>query len=83
MGIGIDSIYVSDVYDEPMGKIGRNVARRDSFAEELRSWRKRRNLSQTLAAARLKVSPRTLQNWEQGHRAPQGFALYHLREKIK
>jgi DNA-binding transcriptional regulator YiaG len=36
-----------------------------------------------MAANRLKMSPRTLQNWEQGHREPKGFAFQQLQEKIK
>jgi len=60
-----------------------NIASSESLPEQLRAWRKRNKFSQVLAASKLKVSPRTLQNWEQGHRAPQGFALQHLREKIR
>jgi DNA-binding transcriptional regulator YiaG len=66
-----------------MRKPGRNVASADSLPEQLRAWRDRNKLSQSLGASRLKVSVRTLQNWEQGHRAPQGFALQHLRENIR
>jgi DNA-binding transcriptional regulator YiaG len=54
-----------------------------SLPEMMRAWRKRNKLSQATGAMKLKVSPRTLQNWEQGHRTPQGFALQQLREKIK
>jgi DNA-binding transcriptional regulator YiaG len=68
---------------ESMRKMGRNIARGDSLAEELRAWRKRQKLSQSLAASRLNFSTRTLQNWEQAHRTPQGLALHDLRPKIK
>jgi hypothetical protein len=34
-----------------------------------------------IAANRLKVSPSTLQNWEQGHREPRGFAFQQLKKK--
>jgi putative transcriptional regulator len=54
-----------------------------SLPEQLRAWRKRNKLSQVTGAMKLKVSPRTLQNWEQGRREPQGFALQQLREKIQ
>jgi DNA-binding transcriptional regulator YiaG len=56
---------------------------RRGLAEELRAWRKRNGFSQSLAAQKLKVSPRTLQNWEQEHREPRGFALEQLREKLR
>ncbi len=49
----------------------------------LRAWRKRHKFSQVAAANNLQVSPRTLQNWEQRHREPKGFALQQLREKLK
>jgi DNA-binding transcriptional regulator YiaG len=57
--------------------------RGQSLPEQLRAWRRRNKLSQVTGAMKLQVSPRTLQNWEQGHRAPQGFALRQLLEKIK
>jgi len=53
------------------------------IAELLRTWRQRKGFSQVEAANRLKMSPRTLQNWEQGHREPKGFAFQQLKEKIK
>jgi predicted transcriptional regulator len=52
-------------------------------AELLKAWRKRMKFSQSAAAMKLKISKRTLQNWEQGHREPVGFALRELKEKIK
>ncbi len=51
--------------------------------ELLRAWRKRHKFSQVAAANKLQVSSRTLQNWEQGHREPKGFALQQLREKLR
>jgi DNA-binding transcriptional regulator YiaG len=66
-----------------MRKPGRNIASSHSLPEQLRNWRERNNFSQSRAANALQVSVRTLQNWEQGHRAPQGFALQHLRETIR
>jgi putative transcriptional regulator len=41
--------------------------------------RKRLNLSQQEFAVRLRVSVRTLQDWEQGRRVPSGPALALLR----
>jgi DNA-binding transcriptional regulator YiaG len=46
----------------------------DTFPSQLRAWRKRKNLSQSEAALRLKVSKRTLQEWEQRRAMPHGLA---------
>lgn len=64
-------------------KVGRVRKRSTPLGELLRAWRKRYKFSQVIAADKLKVSPRTLQNWEQGHREPRGFAAEQLREKIR
>ena len=55
---------------------------RDSLGERLYSWRERCNFSQSEAALKLKVSKRTLQEWEQGRATPRHLALEALREKI-
>jgi DNA-binding transcriptional regulator YiaG len=47
------------------------------------AWRKRNKLSQSEAAVKLKLSRRTLQEWEQGRATPRHFALEGLREKIR
>jgi len=41
--------------------------------------REKLGLSQTQFAALIGISPRTLQNWEQGHRHPEGTARALLR----
>ena len=46
----------------------------DNFPDRLRAWRKKENLSQSEAALRLKISKRTLQEWEQGRALPHGLA---------
>jgi putative transcriptional regulator len=46
------------------------------------AWRKRNKLSQSHAALKLKISRRTLQEWEQGRATPRHLALEALREKI-
>jgi len=46
------------------------------------AWRKRNRLSQSEAALKLKISRRTLQEWEQGRATPRHLALEALREKI-
>jgi len=48
----------------------------------LAAWRERHNLSQVEAALKLRISPRTLQEWEQGRARPHHMALEALREKI-
>ena len=50
--------------------------------EQLRAWRKRYKLSQSTAAIKLRMSKRTLQEWEQARAEPRGLALEGLRAKI-
>lgn len=45
------------------------------LAEQLYAWRKRKDFSQSEAALKLRVSVRTLQEWEQGRARPHGLAL--------
>ncbi|HAK05824.1 MAG TPA: hypothetical protein DCO65_00900 [Spartobacteria bacterium] len=52
------------------------------ISAQLRLWRKRHKLSQPRAALKLRISPRTLQEWEQGRAAPRHLALVALRDKI-
>ena len=46
---------------------------------DVKVLRKRLNLTQEKFAAMIGVSVRTLQNWEQGHRQPEGPAKALLR----
>ncbi|HWM23694.1 MAG TPA: helix-turn-helix domain-containing protein [Chthoniobacterales bacterium] len=46
---------------------------------EARVVREKLGLSQSQFAALIGISPRTLQNWEQGHRCPEGTARALLR----
>jgi DNA-binding transcriptional regulator YiaG len=55
---------------------------RHSLAERLYGWRERCNLSQSEAALKLKVSKRTLQEWEQGRATPAHLALVALEGVI-
>jgi DNA-binding transcriptional regulator YiaG len=48
----------------------------------LADWRRRNKLSQSQAALKLKISRRTLQEWEQGRATPRHLALVALRKKI-
>ena len=58
----------------------RDALTRYEFPEpDVRAIREGMDLSQTEFAALMAVSVRTLQNWEQGHRAPTGAARTLLR----
>jgi putative transcriptional regulator len=46
---------------------------------DARAVREKLGLSQASFAALIGISPRTLQNWEQGHRRPEGTARALLR----
>lgn len=48
-------------------------------APEVKAIREKTGLSQSQFAIVMGVSVRTLQNWEQGHRTPQGPAVSLLR----
>lgn len=51
--------------------------------ESIKAIRKQLQLSQTQFAYLINVNVRTLQNWEQGHRAPEGPAVTLLRVVIQ
>jgi DNA-binding transcriptional regulator YiaG len=53
------------------------------FPAQLRAWRKRENFSQSEAALRLKISKRTLQEWEQGRAVPHGLARSAVENVIR
>ena len=54
-----------------------------TFAQLLRKWREKNHYSQRDAAEQLKVSKRSLENWEQERAMPQGFGLQAMLEIIK
>jgi DNA-binding transcriptional regulator YiaG len=54
-----------------------------TFAQLLRKWRDRNGYSQRDAAVALKVSKRSLENWEQERAMPQGFGLQMMLEIIR
>jgi len=54
-----------------------------TFAQLLRKWRDRNGYSQRDAAVILKVSKRSLENWEQERAMPQGFGLQAMLEIIQ
>lgn len=41
-----------------------------AWADRLRAWRRRMNITQRAAAELLDVSPRTYEGWETGKKAP-------------
>jgi DNA-binding transcriptional regulator YiaG len=53
------------------------------LGDRLYEWRKKNNLSQGEAALKLKISMRTLQEWEQGRAQPRGLALSAINERIR
>jgi DNA-binding transcriptional regulator YiaG len=53
-----------------------------SLSERLYRWRARCNYSQSEAALRLKVSTRTLQEWEQGRATPAHLAISAIERVI-
>ena len=53
------------------------------FADELRAWRSKHNLSQSEAALKLQISKRTLQEWEQGRAEPEGLARIAIQKIVR
>jgi len=53
-----------------------------TFARLLRKWREENGYSQRDAALVLKVSKRSLENWEQQRAMPQGFGLQAMLNVI-
>ena len=56
-----------------------NLSRRSAAVPDAKAVREKLGLSQNQFAALIGISPRTLQNWEQGHRRPEGTARALLR----
>jgi len=48
------------------------------LSDSLKSWRKRHKLSQSAAAIELRISRRTLQEWEQGRAVPHDIVVKAL-----
>lgn len=58
----------------------KNAARKTTLqSPDARAVRETLGLSQNQFAALIGISPRTLQNWEQGHRRPEATARALLR----
>lgn len=58
-------------------------ARADDLAGRLYEWRRKNDFSQSEAALKLKISTRTLQEWEQNRAHPQGLALTAVSQAIR
>lgn len=60
---------------------GKKKAKRSTTLQvpDARAVREKLGLSQNQFASLIGISPRTLQNWEQGHRHPEGTARALLR----
>jgi putative transcriptional regulator len=56
-----------------------DLSRRSDAMPDAKAVRDKLGLSQNQFAALIGISPRTLQNWEQGHRRPEGTARALLR----
>jgi DNA-binding transcriptional regulator YiaG len=53
-----------------------------SLSERLFDWRQRNDLSQSEAALKLRISKRTLQEWEHGRAEPRHLARDAIRAVI-
>jgi DNA-binding transcriptional regulator YiaG len=53
-----------------------------SLSERLFDWRQRNDLSQSEAALKLRISKRTLQEWEHGRAEPRHLAWDAIRAVI-
>jgi DNA-binding transcriptional regulator YiaG len=62
--------------------IRRRQRTKKRIALALAAWRKRNKLSQSAAAAKLNISCRTLQEWEQGRATPHHLALDALWDEV-
>ena len=67
------------------GQVRRSRSRSVVFnlSDELRTWRHKRNLSQSEAALKLQISKRTLQEWEQGRTEPEGLARIAILKIVR
>lgn len=58
------------------------LSSRKSLGERLCDWREANDLSQSEAAMKLKISKRTLQEWEQGRAEPRHLAMEAIIDLI-
>ena len=55
----------------------------DDLAGRLYEWRRKNDFSQSEAALKLKISTRTLQEWEQNRARPRGLALNAINQALR
>jgi DNA-binding transcriptional regulator YiaG len=60
-----------------------NPVRHERFGEDLVQWRSRHAWTRAESAQKLGVSPRTLQEWEQGRRVPSQMAQAGVFTRIR
>jgi len=60
----------------------RRPAEARNWQDRLYAWRERNDFSQTEAAMKLQISPRTFQEWEQGRARPRHLALIAINKII-
>jgi DNA-binding transcriptional regulator YiaG len=53
-----------------------------SLGNRIYAWREKNDFSQSEAALKLRISKRTLQEWEQGRAQPRHLALEAVNAKI-
>ena len=72
---------VASIKEAGAMKAGREAPSRrtEMLPPEIKAVREKLHLSQSEFAAMIGVSPRTLQNWEQGRRTPEGPAQALLK----
>ena len=64
-------------------KGGPRKSRVNDLAGRLYEWRRKNDFSQSEAARKLKISTRTLQEWEQNRARPRGVALTAINQAIR
>jgi putative transcriptional regulator len=65
--------------DEQLDEAVRRREERESMAALVRRAREKSGLSQATFAARFRIDPLRLKDWEQGRRLPDALALAYLR----
>ena len=64
-------------------KRARRAAGAGDLAGRLYEWRCKNDFSQSEAALKLKISTRTLQEWEQNRARPRGLAMTAINQAMR
>ena len=67
----------------PAGRKAKRSSGPVAFGDRLYEWRRKNNFSQSEAALKLRISTRTLQEWEQGRARPRHLAMGAVEALIK